>query len=279
MKFAKLVTATTLTTIILSGGVSALADEVRSVTTEGNIEFIPNTDEPIIVVPPETDPEVEIDPIVPGSTGPLTIANAVPMNFGIQAISSEDKTVNMIAEMHQKKGTTGDNNKVPYVSFAQVIDTRGSNAGWDLTLSLSEFESNTQNSTLKGAMIILKNPEIVYSGNNQELSPSFSQDRVELSADNGPVSIMTAEQGKGAGRSSIQWGDQETLNRQFEADGFDPEKDIVENDSIQLVVPGETAKDQAVYKATLTWNLTTTPGPDAGTEDGGTTPETEVDSE
>lgn len=271
MKFSKFLTVTTLSTIILSGGVVALADETRSVSTEGTIQFVPNTDEPVIVDPPEIDPDVEIEPELPGTTGPLSVVKAVTMDFGIQSISSENRTYNMIAEMQQKKGTTGDNNKIPYVSFAQVLDNRGNNAGWDLSLSLSEFESNTPNSILRGAMISLENPYIVYSGNNQELAPTFNNNRVELSYENGPVSIMAAEQGKGAGRSSIVWGNQPQLNEQF----ADANKDIVENDNIKLFVPGDSAKDEGAYTATLTWNLTLLPDPDAGPEDG-TNPELDM---
>ncbi len=77
-------------------------------------------------------------------TGPLTIAYAPTMDFGTQVISNKDMSYNMVAEMQQLAGTEGAENKVPYVSFAQVQDTRGNNAGWDLSVTLSAFESGTQ---------------------------------------------------------------------------------------------------------------------------------------
>ena len=47
------------------------------------------------------------------------------MNFGSRMISNQDREYSMLAEMQQLEGTEGDENKVPYVSFAQVQDTHG----------------------------------------------------------------------------------------------------------------------------------------------------------
>ncbi|NMP59995.1 WxL domain-containing protein, partial [Enterococcus mundtii] len=69
-------------------------------------------------------------------------------------------------------------------------------------------------------------------------------------------SVMTAEKGKGAGASSVVWGNQAELNAQF----ANPQKEVVENNAIRLSIPGSTAKDATTYKSTLTWELTTTPG-------------------
>ena len=262
MKFVRLATIATLSTTIFAGGaISAFADETRQVTTNGNIEFTPSTDEPEIVVPPVEEPDVEIGPEVPGTTGPLSIVKAATMNFGSQVISNQDQTYNMVAERQQKTGTTGDENKVPFISFAQVSDTRGSNAGWDLKVSLSDFQAeNTQNAVLRGAKVTLKDPQIQYTGNNQELAPAAHANNLELLPNSGAVSVMTAESSKGAGRSSVVWGNQADLDAQFEADPKAP----VTNNAIQLSVPGASAKDATTYTSTLTWELTTTPGSDVG---------------
>lgn len=261
MKFVRLATIVALSSTLFAGGITSFADETRQVTTNGNIEFTPSTDEPEIVVPPENEPDVDIEPEVPGTTGPLSILKVTTMNFGSQVISNQDQTYNMIAERQQKTGTTGEENKVPYVSFAQVSDTRGSNAGWDLKVSLSDFRSkNTQNSVLRGAEITLKDPQIQYNGNNQELAPAAPENNLKLIPNSGAVSVMTAESKKGAGRSSIVWGKQADLNAQFEADP----SAIVTNNAIQLSVPGASAKDATTYTSTLTWELTTTPGSNVG---------------
>lgn len=265
MKFIRLATIAALSTTILAGGASAvLANETREVTTDGQVEFRPagEDDGDLEVDPPEPDPDVEIEPEVPGTKGPLAIVKAATMNFGTQVISNQDKTYNMVAEMQQKAGTTGDANKVPYVSFAQVHDLRGSNAGWDLQVSLSDFESKTQNNILTGAEVELVGSHMRYEGSNQTNAPAVHAAGMKLAPNGAARSVMFADQGKGAGGSSVVWGNQAELNAQFAAEDFDPEKDVVENGAIRLFVPGATAKDATTYMSTLTWELTTTPSND-----------------
>ena len=263
MKFIRLATIAALSTTILAGGAaSAFAQEVRDVPTDGQVEFRPagEDDGELEIINPDPEADVEIEPEVPGTTGPLSILKAATMNFGTQVISNQDQTYNMVAEMQQKAGTTGDENKVPYVSFAQVHDVRGSNEGWDLKVSLSDFESQTQNNILTGAEIILVGSRIQYEGSNESNAPSAHADNLKLIPTGDAQSVMTAEEGKGAGVSSVVWGNQAELNEAFAAEDFDPETDVVENGAIRLFVPGSTAKDATTYKATLTWDLTSTPG-------------------
>lgn len=267
MKMIRLATVAALTTTILAGGAaSVFAEEAREVRTDGQIQFTAPTDEDgdIEVIPPldpddEDAPDVELDPEVEGTTGPLSIMKAAHMNFGSQVISNQDETYNMVAERQQLLGTQGDENKVPYVSFAQVQDLRGTNEGWDLQVSLSEFTANSQNSVLTGAEIELADSRIQYAGNNAQNAPVAHQNGMKLVPGAGAVSVMTAEQGQGAGASSVVWGNQADLNAQ-EADD---EIDVVENSAIKLFVPGSTAKDATTYESTLTWELTATPGDDA----------------
>ena len=262
MKFIRLATIAALSTTILAGGAaSAFAQEVRDVTTDGQIEFRPanEDDGDLEVLPPETDPDapdVDIDPEVPGTTGPLSIVKAAHMNFGTQIISNQDQVYNMVAEMANLADGSG---QVPYVSFAQVQDLRGTNAGWDLQVSLDDFTSNTQNNVLTGAEVGLMASRIQYEGNNAENAPSNHADGLRLIPGAGAVSVMTAAEGQGAGASSVVWGNQADLNAQF----ADEENEVVENDAIQLSVPGSTAKDATTYTSTLSWELTATPGDDA----------------
>lgn len=256
MKFIRLATIAALSTTILAGtATSAFAQEVRQVTTEGQVQFEASNDEDLEVIPPVTNPDVDIDVEVPGTTGPLSIVKAAKMNFGKQVISNQDQTYNMVAEMQQKSNTTGDENKVPYVSFAQVQDLRGTNDGWDLKVSMSNFTSNTQNSVLTGAQITFVDSAIQYAGTDQGNAPTAHTDGLTIFPNGAAQSVMTATQGKGAGASSVVWGNQATLTAQFE----DNDIDVVENSSIQLSVPGSTAKDATTYTSTLTWELTVTP--------------------
>ncbi|TPR55089.1 WxL domain-containing protein [Enterococcus sp. OL5] len=265
MKLIRLATIAALSSTILAGGaVSVFADETREVTTEGQVQFTPATDEdgePEVIPPidPEEGPDVEIDPEVPGTTGPLSIMKAATMNFGSQVISNQDQVYNMVAEMQQLRGTEGDENKVPYVSFAQVQDLRGTNAGWDLQVSLSDFTSNTQNNILTGAEITLVDSYMEYVGSNQENAPVTHEAGLKLLPNGAARSVMTAAQTKGAGASSVVWGDQADLDAKFADDTIK----VVENELIKLSVPGSTAKDATTYTSTLTWELTSTPGDDA----------------
>ena len=263
MKFIRLATIAALSSTILAGGaVSVFANEVREVTTEGQVEFrsAGEEDGPVEVIPPVTEPEVVVPPEVPGTTGPLSIVKAATMNFGSQVISNQDQTYNMVAEMADLADGSG---QVPYVSFAQVQDVRGTNAGWDLQVSLSDFTSNTQNNVLTGAEIEFVDSRIQYEGTNTENAPAAHEAGLKLLPNGAARSVMTAAEGKGAGASSVVWGDQTALNTQFAAEDFDPETDAVENGAIQLFIPGATAKDATTYTSTLTWELTTTPGDDA----------------
>ncbi|MEG1174865.1 WxL domain-containing protein [Carnobacterium sp.] len=246
MKLVNLVTVAALSATILAGGATVFAKEERKVQTQGEVKFIPNIDEVAVVIPPETKPEVVIPPVVP-STGPLTITYAPSMNFGEQSISNQDQTYNMLAEMQELTDGSG---PTPYVSFAQVQDTRGNNEGWALSVTVSEFTSGTQNGTLTGAQLSLLNPAINYAGNTSSNAPTSHASTLSL-VPGAATTIMEAVQGKGAGTSSVVWGDQVALNNSTDAE--------VRNDAIQLFVPGTTAKDATTYTADLSWELTATP--------------------
>ncbi|MGM7317266.1 WxL domain-containing protein, partial [Enterococcus casseliflavus] len=232
--------------------------EVRKTTTDGQITFTPGNDD-TVVDPGDEGPDVTIPPLPGpdgGNKGPLTIATVPTMNFGSQIISTTDEHYNMVAEMQQRTGTTGEENRVPYVSLAQVQDTRGTNEGWQLRVSLTEFQApaDTLNNVLKGAQIMLFDPALRYSINNNEQAPTIHASGLELIPNNDAVSIMTAANNKGAGTSTAVWGDHDAIAKQV-ADGAA----VVENEAIQLFVPGSTAKDAVTYTSTLTWELGQTP--------------------
>ncbi|GEB30333.1 WxL domain cell surface protein [Enterococcus casseliflavus] len=265
MKFIRLITIATISITLFLGSVQALAEEeettkeVRQITTDGQIIFTPGDRDDTIVDPGTDGPDVEIPPITGPdgeNKGPLTIATVPTMNFGSQIISTTDEHYKMIAEKQQLKGTTGEENQVPYVSLAQVQDTRGSNEGWKLTVSLTEFKStkDTQNSVLRGVKITLFDPELLYSIDDPEQKPEAHANGLELLPGEEAVPVMTAAAKKGAGTSSVVWGNHNAIAQQVAAGA-----DKVENGAIQLFVPGTTAKDAVTYKSTLTWELNQTP--------------------
>lgn len=259
MKFLRLATVAALSTTILAGGGQALAEEVRDVTTDGQVEFIPNDTDETEVEPPETGPDVEIPPVGPeGQAGPLTIAYAPTLDFGQQVISNQDQAYSLVAEMQTLTNPEeGGPTEVPYVSFAQVQDTRGTNAGWDLRVTLSDFTAeNTQNDTLTGSRIEFRLPRLQYNGNNPANAPAVHSESLMVEAGGAARSVLSAKERTGAGTSSVVWGDQTDLNAQF----ADEDINIIENDFVKLHVPGATVKDAAMYTATLDWELNDVPG-------------------
>ncbi|NKD39842.1 WxL domain-containing protein, partial [Enterococcus casseliflavus] len=242
MKFIRLATVAALSTTIFAGGVQAFAEEadqeketqeVRKTTTDGQITFTPGNDD-TVVDPGDEGPDVEIPPITGPdgeNKGPLTIALVPTMNFGSQIISTTDEHYNMVAEMQQRTGTTGEENMVPYVSLAQVQDTRGTNEGWELSVSLTEFQAptDTLNKVLKGAKITLFDPTLRYSIDDADQEPSIHASGLELTPNNDAVPIMTAANNQGAGTSTAVWGDHDAIAKQVE-DG----RAVVENEAIQL---------------------------------------------
>lgn len=260
MRFFKLLIILIFPVTVLSGGTSVFSEEVRNVETEAQIQFIPSNEE-IIVIPPEiTEPPVIIPPTVPGTTGPLTISYAPNFNFGEQEISNQNQTYSMIAEMHELSNSgVGTGEFIPYTSFTQVSDTRGTNQGWKLSVTASEFTSDTQNNLLTGAQITLLNPRIQYEGNNQNNAPIAHGNELGLIPNESSL-VMVAEIGKGALVSSVVWGNQTEIDAQFKDENFNPQESDIKNDAIKLFVPGSTVKDATSYEAVLTWELSLTPG-------------------
>lgn len=253
MKSIRLVTAAALTATILAGGVTnVFAAELRGAETDNTVTFTANEEEEIEVNPPVPEPPIDpIDP-PPGVTGPLTLSYVSPtFDFGQQAITTQDRDYAMIAEMQTSAGEP-----VPYVSFAQVIDTRGTHEGWTLSVDLTDFESSANSdNTLTGAQIEFVAPWVAYEGADTDRTPSAATndgDSLFLNVGQNDVVVMSANDGQGAGRSSIVWGDQTDLNDQAQTNEED--EDVL-NHAIRLHVPGSTSPDAAQYNATMTWSL------------------------
>ncbi|MBV6372590.1 hypothetical protein IGJ74_000821 [Enterococcus sp. AZ009] len=265
MKSIRLVTAAVLTATILAGGVTnVFAAENRGAETDNTVTFTPNEEE-VVINPPVIEPEIDpIDPVPPGQTGPLTLAYVSPtFDFGEQAITTQDRAYSMIAEEQ-----TADGEPVPYVSFAQVVDTRGKHEGWTLSVDLTDFVSATSNDSLLGAQIEFVAPWVAYEGTDTDRTPSAATNNGEslfLNVGQDDVVVMSANDGQGAGRSSLVWGDQTDLNNQAESNADD--EDVL-NHGIRLHVPGSANPDAARYAATMTWSLSS-----VADNEGETTPE------
>ncbi|MBE6170668.1 WxL domain-containing protein [Enterococcus casseliflavus] len=285
MKWIRLATVATLTSTIFAGGVQAVAnDEPRTplfeVETPNEVNFIEGEEDIDDVENPLEYPPVIIDPLP--VKGPLTIVY-VPekFDFGQQAITSSAAEYSLIAEMQnvdEEHPLAIDNNltgEVPYVSLAQVSDTRGNSAAdWTLSLALTEFVGQDTGDILYGAQLHFIDPQIKHNDGTgpAEEAPvapvtETGGDRVILNANTdlaSSIPVMTAGPNQGQGRSSVFWGDQDKMMEQFNEDDFN---DTILNDRIQLHLPSAATPQQDTYTATLTWTLSTTVSADG--ENGG----------
>ena len=293
MKWIRLTTVAVLTSTIFAGGVQAVAndettpttplEQVREVETPNEVTFTEGEEEIDDVENPVPYPPVIIDPIP--SKGPLTIVYVPEMfDFGQQAITSSAAEYSVIAEMQnvdEEHPLAIDNEltgEVPYVSFAQVSDTRGNSAAdWTLSLALTDFVGKDTGDILYGAQLHFIDPQIKHNdgtgpADEAPVAPVTNGDRVILNANTdlaSSIPVMTAGANQGQGRSSVFWGDQDKMMEQFNDDDFN---DTILNDLIQLHLPTAATPQQDTYTATLTWTLSTTvseDGENGGDENGG----------
>ena len=289
MKWIRLATVAALTSTIFAGGVQAVADDDQpktplfEVETPNEVTFTEGEEDVDDVENPLEHPPVIIDPLP--VKGPLTIVY-VPekFDFGQQAITSSAAEYSLIAEMQNVDENhplaVGLPGEVPYVSFAQVSDTRGNSAAdWTLSLSLTDFIGKETGDILYGAQLHFIDPQIKHNDgtgptNEAPVAPvtETDGDRVILNANTdlaSSIPVMTAGANQGQGRSSVFWGDQDKMMEQFNDDDF---TETILNDLIQLHLPSAATPQQDAYTATLTWTLSTTVGADGengGGEDGG----------
>ncbi|MDB1693597.1 WxL domain-containing protein [Enterococcus casseliflavus] len=283
MKWIRLATVATLTSTIFAGGVQAVAnDEPRTplfeVETPNEVTFTQGEEDIDDVENPLEYPPVIIDPLP--VKGPLTIVY-VPekFDFGQQAITSSAAEYSLIAEMQNVDENhplaVGLPDTVPYVSLAQVSDTRGNSAAdWTLSLALTEFVGQDTGDILYGAQLHFIDPQIKHNDGTgpAEEAPvapvtETGGDRVILNANTdlaSSIPVMTAGPNQGQGRSSVFWGDQDKMMNEFEGNDF---TGTILNDRIQLHLPSAATPQQDTYTATLTWTLSTTVSADG--ENGG----------
>jgi hypothetical protein len=116
---------------------------------------------------------------------------------------------------------------------AQVSDLRGVKRGWELNVSLSEFESSTELGlkTLPGSYIKIENSTISPL-NGQTGTPPTAETDIQIPSDNTQTSVITAAEEAGKGAWQIDWA----------------------NADVKLVVLAGTAY-AGMHTANLTWTL------------------------
>ncbi|MGY3779667.1 WxL domain-containing protein [Isobaculum melis] len=240
----KIVTASAV--ILAMIGLSATpvsAKEVGKYDSNATVKFKSGGDE---ITPPvdPLDPSKPLDPvdpvdptkpIEPGTKGPLSLDYASSLYFGEQEISKEDKDYQAVAQ----KDTAG----AEKPNYVQVSDTRGTEKGWGLQVKQNGQFKTATGRELTGALITFNNAEVVTVSTSAV--PSVVKTSFSLGTDGlgAAENVMAAKNGEGAGTFVYRFGN-----------------DATKAESINLNVPGKTAKLAEAYTTTITWSLTDVPG-------------------
>lgn len=250
MKFEHLVKKTAIAgllaaPLLISSSINnAQAQEVvSSHDTNLEVEFI-TPDDTVDVIDPETEEPIspEDDPGVSEQSGPLTLDYAPYIDFGTHEISSGDFNMTL-AEAHGAHATLQaeseeairdlTNERMPFV---QVSDRRGNGNGWNVQVSLSEFDTGA----LQGATLTFGSANEVVGVNGTQATPEGdnvpSAAGFKVTTGAAADLVMDAQVNQGRGSWQARW----------------------EKDNVELFIPGNNI-DVGHHVATLSWNLTDAP--------------------
>ena len=244
-----------------------LVSAENSTTGAGHIGFTGNYSD-VGIQDPE-NPSEKVDPgDGPSTSGNLRIDFVPQLNFTNEnKISSKDSVIPVNAQLfHGNTEARG--------NFIQISDYRGAAMGWTLQLRQeTQFQNtNTANSQLDGAYLSF-DKSWVNSTIPLDKAPNVSKEVIRLSNIGETYNLAEAKPGTGFGTWSISFGAsqsnplkiEETLkprvNHKNEPmiNGEFDNKQMVENSSISLTVPGSTKKDSGTYSTVLTWILAELP--------------------
>lgn len=216
---------------------------------------------------PPVDPEKPGELVDPGgeivkTEGPLRLDLIPKLSFGPQAISDKDQTYYVNAQLFKSETTARAN-------YIQVTDNRGSLTGWQLSVRQETQFKNDQakNKELSGAILSF-DKQWANSAADQEYRPTIVKDAIKISEIGASYPIAVAEQGKGSGTWTIEFGSsgevegiENTLSPVINADGKPVtdstvgHKPMYKNSAISLYVPGKTEKEPVKYGTILTWTI------------------------
>lgn len=212
MKLSKITTASLVALTGLSlASTSAYAAEVGTQKTQADFELKAGEG--------GTGPVDPIAPIEPPMMGPLTLDAASNFNFGSIKLGEGDGIYTAIKEDNSVLGI-------------QVTDSRGTGAGWNVDVSMTDFKGQGTN-ILKGATLIIPNGSVNTTSADKVKAPVTKE--VKLNAS--PISIFTATKDNGMG----------TWTNLFEG----------KDKKVTLNVPEGNYVDQ--YTAKITWSLQNAP--------------------
>lgn len=193
MKKTAIATTAALLAVTLFSSVAPAvhADDIVK-TTKGDVDFTKSTN----------------------PNGELALVTAPSVDFGDQTISGSTKTYTQATA----------------IGGIQVDDNRGSNVGWNLSVSNTQFTGlTTTTAKLDGAKLTFTNGAAT-NGNGAGFAPTPAATAV-LDGSGKAVPVMDAKIDKGMGVNNLAVT------------------------SASLEVPGTTAKLKEKYESTITWTL------------------------
>ena len=262
LKAKHLVVAGLLPLLLVSLPKEHFGEKVTELPSKGSIQYEGADWVTKPVDPEEPDKEVEPGGEIVKTEGPLRLDFVPQLNFGAQAISKEDQMYYANAQLF--KGETP-----ARANYIQVTDSRGSLAGWELSVRQEhQFKNDsTKNKELKGAILSF-DKQWANSSFSKDYQPTIVKDAIKIAQIGTTYPIAIAEQGKGAGTWTVEFGSsgsvegiENTLTPVLNADGKPltdatvEDKPMYKNQAISLFVPGATLKDPVKYTTTLTWTI------------------------
>ncbi|MBC1376076.1 WxL domain-containing protein [Listeria sp. FSL L7-0091] len=250
------------------------ASATTSVThdSKGTVKFDKSlTPDPDPVNPDPVDP----DPIIPDPTVPpvgtdgLWILSVSDWDFGSHDVSklskgaitahAKDETINTYVDTNGN-GTQDLPGEVSVTKdvtpYAQISDVRGSNNGWTLSVTGSEFkDSSTPAKKIAGAELTI--PKSTVSTRDSTAQAPTGYDNVTISMTGGAaVPVMAAKDKQTA--TPTNFNDDEGMGTWTDSFGS-AQISATETTKPKLTIPKNVAVAEGTYQSTLTWTLSDTP--------------------
>ncbi|EAF5657605.1 WxL domain-containing protein [Listeria innocua] len=256
---------------VLSGDFASAATSVTQ-DSKGIVKFDKSaTPDPVPVDPDPTDP----DPVVPDPTDPPVGSDGLWIlavsNWDFGTLDSSELSKGAI-NAHAKDGKittyedTNGNGKQDLpgevsvtkdvTPFAQVSDLRGSNNGWTLSVTGSEFkDSSTPAKKIAGAELTI--PKSTVKSKDSTAKAPTGYDNVAISMTGGAaVPVMAAKDLQAT--TPTDFSDDEGMGTWTDSFGS-AEVSATETSKPKLSIPKNVAVAEGTYQSTLTWTLSDTP--------------------
>ncbi|EOH99077.1 hypothetical protein UAW_01034 [Enterococcus haemoperoxidus ATCC BAA-382] len=263
MKKTTITSALLISTFILGAASPAFADQVAAPTTDATVKFQSESED-------ASNEGNTIDPMDPdgngikpetgegsvGTKGPLRVDFAPNFKFGTVMMSGNAAKYHPLypkVNLLDETGKVTEPVQSKYVPhYVQVTDNRGTNDGWELTVSATPFNGTVvdKNADLK-ATLTLGHSEFssaVKPVDGKDFKPSTLNTEITLTSEAKPFIVAKKDQGMGSWAAVFNNGTPASLTA------------TDRNPNVTLSVPADSKKDaKEEYKSTITWTLSTTP--------------------